>query len=90
MNRNYDIKAFDQHQLQVRATSTITSILSLQLICILLTRSDLLSGTRLAVTLRGDEPDEKLEILKDLDLIMLLHYLPEGDEKSSRVHSSRR
>ena len=48
------------------------------------------SGTRLAVTLRGDEPEERLEILKDLDLIMLLQYLPEGDEKASRVHASRR
>lgn len=48
------------------------------------------AGTRFAVTLRGDEPEEKLEMLKALDLIMLLHYLPEGDEKSSRVHSSRR
>ncbi|KAG0564073.1 hypothetical protein KC19_8G080700 [Ceratodon purpureus] len=48
------------------------------------------TGTRLAVTLRGDEPEEKLDMLKDLDLIMLLQYLPEGDEKSSRVHSSRR
>lgn len=48
------------------------------------------SGTRLAVTLRGDEPEEKLEMLKTLDLIMLLQHLPEGDEKSSRVHASRR
>jgi len=50
----------------------------------------MLPGTRLAVTLRGDEPEEKLEMLKDLDLIMLLQHLPEGDEKSSRVHASRR
>jgi hypothetical protein len=56
----------------------------------LLTRSCVFPGTRLAVTLRGDEPEEKLEMLKDLDLIMLLQYLPEGDEKSSRVHASRR
>jgi len=48
------------------------------------------SGTRLAVTLRGDEPEEKLKLLENLDLIMLLQYLPEGDEKSSRVHASRR
>jgi hypothetical protein len=50
----------------------------------------LLPGTRLAVTLRGDEPEEQLELLKNLDLIMVLQYLPEGDEKSSRVHASRR
>lgn len=55
-----------------------------------LTSSNMLLGTRLAVTLRGDEPEEQLAILKDLDLIMLLHYLPEGDERSSRVHASRR
>uniref|UniRef100_A0A7I4BKD6 4-hydroxy-3-methylbut-2-en-1-yl diphosphate synthase (ferredoxin), chloroplastic n=1 Tax=Physcomitrium patens TaxID=3218 RepID=A0A7I4BKD6_PHYPA len=48
------------------------------------------AGTRLAVTLRGDEPEEQLAKLKDLDLIMLLLYIPEGDEKSSRVHASRR
>ncbi|KAG0556909.1 hypothetical protein KC19_11G088200 [Ceratodon purpureus] len=51
---------------------------------------ELPAGTRLAVTLRGDEPEERLEMLKDLDLIMLLQYLPEGDEKASRVHASRR
>lgn len=55
-----------------------------------LTNFDLFSGTRLAVTLRGDEPDGRLKMLKDLDLIMLLQYLPEGDEKSSRVHASQR
>lgn len=42
------------------------------------------------MTLRGDEPEEQLELLKNLDLIMVLQYLPEGDEKSSRVHASRR
>lgn len=51
---------------------------------------ELPAGTRLAVTLRGDEPEEQLELLKNLDLIMVLQYLPEGDEKSSRVHASRR
>lgn len=55
-----------------------------------LIRSYTSSGTRLAVTLRGDEPEEQLAKLKDLDLIMLLLYIPEGDEKSSRVHASRR
>lgn len=56
----------------------------------LLTHSFIFPGIRLAVTLRGDEPEEKLEMLKDLDLIMLLQYLPEGDEKSSHVHASRK
>lgn len=54
------------------------------------THKELPTGIRLAVTLRGDEPEEKLEMLKDLDLIMLLQYLPEGDEKSSHVHASRK
>lgn len=47
-------------------------------------------GTRLAVTVRGDEPYEELEILKDVDATMLLHDLPFTDEKISRVHAARR
>lgn len=49
-----------------------------------------LSGTRLAVSVRGDEPYEELDILKDVEIIMLLHNLPFSEEKNSRVHSARR
>ena len=49
-----------------------------------------LPGTRLAVTVRGDEPYEELEILKGIDATMLLHNLPFTDEKISRVHAARR
>ncbi|KAL2622246.1 hypothetical protein R1flu_002451 [Riccia fluitans] len=48
------------------------------------------AGTRYAVTVRGDESYEELEGLKSLDATMLLVYLPEDEEKSSRVHASRR
>ena len=63
--------------------------LVLTIICTIAT-FQMWTGTRLAATLRGDESEEKLDMLKDLDLIMLLLYVPEGDEKSSRVHASRR
>jgi len=49
-----------------------------------------LPGTRLAVTVRGDEPYEELEILTGIDATMLLHNLPFTDEKISRVHAARR
>ncbi|BBN11194.1 (E)-4-hydroxy-3-methylbut-2-enyl-diphosphate synthase [Marchantia polymorpha subsp. ruderalis] len=48
------------------------------------------AGTRYAVTLRGDESYEELDILKSLDATMLLVYLPEDEQRSSRVHASRR
>ncbi|CAK9872348.1 unnamed protein product [Sphagnum jensenii] len=48
------------------------------------------TGARVAVTLRGDEPQEQLDLLKTVDAIMLLAYLPEDEKKSSRVHASRR
>ncbi|CAM6081888.1 unnamed protein product [Calypogeia fissa] len=48
------------------------------------------SGTRYAVTVRGDEPYEQLEVLKNIDATMILAYLPEDEEKSSRVQASRR
>ncbi|KAH7373840.1 hypothetical protein KP509_17G077300 [Ceratopteris richardii] len=48
------------------------------------------AGTRLAITLRGDEPYEELAILKNSDAIMLLLDLPRTDKKVSRVHASRR
>lgn len=48
-------------------------------------------GTRLAVTVRGDEPYDELDILKDVsDITMLLHNLPHSEEKVSRVHAARR
>lgn len=47
-------------------------------------------GTRLAVTVRGDEPYKELNILKDVDMTMLLHNLPYSEEKISRVHAGRR
>ncbi|KAJ8616003.1 hypothetical protein MRB53_035375 [Persea americana] len=47
-------------------------------------------GTRLAVSVRGDEPCEELDILKDVEITMLLHNLPFSEEKNSRVHSARR
>ncbi|XP_059429620.1 4-hydroxy-3-methylbut-2-en-1-yl diphosphate synthase (ferredoxin), chloroplastic [Corylus avellana] len=47
-------------------------------------------GTRLVVSVRGDEPYEELEILKDIDATMLLHELPLTEDKISRVHAARR
>lgn len=48
-------------------------------------------GTRLACTIRGDEPYEELDILKDVDgITMLLHNLPHGEDKISRIHAARR
>ncbi|KAI3983359.1 hypothetical protein MKX01_013426 [Papaver californicum] len=47
-------------------------------------------GTRLAVSVRGDESFEDLHVLKDVDATMLLHDLPFTEEKISRVHAARR
>ncbi|KAB1226377.1 4-hydroxy-3-methylbut-2-en-1-yl diphosphate synthase, chloroplastic [Morella rubra] len=47
-------------------------------------------GTRLVVSVRGDEPYEELEILKDIDPTMLLHELPFTEDKISRIHAARR
>nr|CAB3476117.1 unnamed protein product [Digitaria exilis] len=48
-------------------------------------------GTRLAVTLHGDESYEQLDILKGVnDITMLLHNIPYREEKTGRVHASRR
>jgi (E)-4-hydroxy-3-methylbut-2-enyl-diphosphate synthase len=48
-------------------------------------------GTRLAVTLRGDESYEQLDLLKGVDdITMLLHSVPYGEEKTGRVHAARR
>ncbi|KAL5990670.1 hypothetical protein ACLOJK_011573 [Asimina triloba] len=48
------------------------------------------AGTRLVVSVRGDEPNEELDILKGLDVTMVLHNLPFTEEKNSRVHAARR
>ncbi|XP_073273488.1 4-hydroxy-3-methylbut-2-en-1-yl diphosphate synthase (ferredoxin), chloroplastic-like [Primulina huaijiensis] len=47
-------------------------------------------GTRLAVSIRGDEPQEELEILKTSDALMILHNLPHEEENASRIHAARR
>ncbi|KAK3018798.1 hypothetical protein RJ639_005036 [Escallonia herrerae] len=47
-------------------------------------------GTRLAVSARGDEPYEELEILKNVDATMVLHELPYTEEKFGRVQAARR
>ncbi|KAG8071362.1 hypothetical protein GUJ93_ZPchr0006g44455 [Zizania palustris] len=48
-------------------------------------------GTRLAVTLRGDESPEQLDILKGVDdITVLLHSVPYAEEKTGRVHAARR
>ncbi|XP_028808019.1 4-hydroxy-3-methylbut-2-en-1-yl diphosphate synthase (ferredoxin), chloroplastic isoform X2 [Neltuma alba] len=47
-------------------------------------------GTRLVVSVRGDESYEELEILKGVDVTMLLHDLPYAEDKISRVHAARR
>ncbi|PKA59219.1 4-hydroxy-3-methylbut-2-en-1-yl diphosphate synthase, chloroplastic [Apostasia shenzhenica] len=48
-------------------------------------------GTRLAVTVRGDEQYEDLDILKNVNgITMLLHSLPYKEERVSRVHAARR
>ncbi|XP_073149371.1 4-hydroxy-3-methylbut-2-en-1-yl diphosphate synthase (ferredoxin), chloroplastic-like isoform X2 [Henckelia pumila] len=47
-------------------------------------------GTRLVVSVRGDESQGELEILKNIDAAMILHNLPYAEEKTSRVHAARR
>ncbi|CAA6655240.1 unnamed protein product [Spirodela intermedia] len=48
-------------------------------------------GSRLAVTVRGDETYEELEILKNVkDITLLLHNVPYTEEKIGRVHAARR
>lgn len=60
-----------------------------KLTCDLISTGDLL-GTRLVVSVRGDEPYEELDILKGIDATMLLHDLPYTEDKISRVHAARR
>ncbi|KAK6936039.1 4-hydroxy-3-methylbut-2-en-1-yl diphosphate synthase, bacterial-type [Dillenia turbinata] len=47
-------------------------------------------GTRLVVSVRGDEPNEELDVLKDIDATMILHDVPYTEDKISRVHAARR
>ncbi|CAN1346459.1 4-hydroxy-3-methylbut-2-en-1-yl diphosphate synthase (ferredoxin), chloroplastic [Linum perenne] len=47
-------------------------------------------GTRLVISVRGDEPYDELEILKDVDATMILHDLPYGEDKVGRVQAARR
>ena len=49
-----------------------------------------ISGTRLVVSVRGDEPYEELEVLKNIDATMILHDVPFNEDKVSRVHAARR
>lgn len=50
-----------------------------------------LLGSRLAVTVRGDETYEELDILKNVkDITLLLHNVPYTEEKIGRVHAARR
>ncbi|WOL10843.1 4-hydroxy-3-methylbut-2-en-1-yl diphosphate synthase (ferredoxin), chloroplastic [Canna indica] len=51
----------------------------------------LLEGTRLAVSLRGDEPYEELDNIKNIDdITMILHEFPYNEDKLNRVHAARR
>lgn len=47
-------------------------------------------GTRLVVSVRGDESYNDLDILKEIDATMLFHDLPYSEDKVSRVHAARR
>ncbi|XP_038895330.1 4-hydroxy-3-methylbut-2-en-1-yl diphosphate synthase (ferredoxin), chloroplastic [Benincasa hispida] len=47
-------------------------------------------GTRLVVSVRGDESYDDLDILKEIDATMLFHDLPYSEDKVSRVHAARR
>nr|AUZ98425.1 4-hydroxy-3-methylbut-2-en-1-yl diphosphate synthase [Trachyspermum ammi] len=47
-------------------------------------------GTRIVVSVRGDEPYEELEFLKGVDATMLFHDLPYAEEKVGRVQAARR
>ncbi|KAJ8543927.1 hypothetical protein K7X08_025545 [Anisodus acutangulus] len=47
-------------------------------------------GTRLIVSVRGDESYDELEILKSTDVTMILHNLPYSEGKIGRVQAARR
>lgn len=51
---------------------------------------NILVGTRLVVSVRGDESQGELEILKSSDVTMVLHNLPYTEEKIGRVQAARR
>eukprot|EP00245_Coleochaete_scutata_P012910 TRINITY_DN509_c0_g1_i1.p1 TRINITY_DN509_c0_g1~~TRINITY_DN509_c0_g1_i1.p1 ORF type:complete len:747 (+),score=186.42 TRINITY_DN509_c0_g1_i1:339-2243(+) len=77
-------------ELQQRPLPNSIALLSLPQV-IAGAHSALPEGTsRIAVTLRGDEPLEQLEALKGLDALMLLIDVPFDDASTSRVHASRR
>ncbi|CAN1171917.1 4-hydroxy-3-methylbut-2-en-1-yl diphosphate synthase (ferredoxin), chloroplastic [Linum perenne] len=47
-------------------------------------------GTRLVISLRGDESYEELEILKNVEATMILHSVPYEEDKIGRVQAARR
>ncbi|CAI0397784.1 unnamed protein product [Linum tenue] len=47
-------------------------------------------GTRLVISVRGDESYDELEILKEVDATMILHGLPYGEDRVGRVQAARR
>ncbi|KAK1373607.1 GcpE domain-containing protein [Heracleum sosnowskyi] len=47
-------------------------------------------GTRLVVSVRGDETQEQLQYLKSSDATMIFHDLPYTEEKVGRVQAARR
>lgn len=47
-------------------------------------------GTRLVVSVRGDESYNDLDVLREIDATMLFHDLPYSEDKVSRVHAARR
>lgn len=70
-------------------SNKILSLSTSMFMCDLMSIRDPL-GTRLVVSVRGDEPYEELEILKGVDATMLLHDLPYTEDDVSRVHAARR
>ena len=52
--------------------------------------ASVISGTRLVVSVRGDEPYGELEVLKNIDATMILHDVPFNEDNVSRVHAARR
>ncbi|GER27981.1 4-hydroxy-3-methylbut-2-enyl diphosphatesynthase [Striga asiatica] len=54
------------------------------------TYSEVYSGTRMVVYVRGDKPHKELKVLKTSDAIMILHKVPYTEENVSRIHTARR
>ena len=44
----------------------------------------------MVVSVRGDESNNDLDVLKEIDATMLFHDLPYSEDKVSRVHAARR